>query len=69
MPDNDEVAINHLQRRKIEGRVLISFIETLRQKLGENGMREIVDATIAAKPISGCLARSAGIATSGARAR
>jgi L-2-amino-thiazoline-4-carboxylic acid hydrolase len=46
MPDNDEVAINHLQRRKIEGRVFISFIETLRQKLGENGMREIVDATI-----------------------
>jgi len=27
-----EVAITHLQRRKIEGRVLISFIETLRER-------------------------------------
>jgi len=41
-----EVAITHLQRRKIEGRVLIPFIETLREKLGENTMREVLDATI-----------------------
>jgi hypothetical protein len=41
-----EVAISHLQRRKIEGRVLIPFIQTLREKLGENAMREVLDATI-----------------------
>jgi predicted ArsR family transcriptional regulator len=41
-----DVAISHLQRRKIEGRVLIPFIETLREKLGEDAAREMVDLTI-----------------------
>jgi predicted ArsR family transcriptional regulator len=46
MTDADEVTISHLQRRKIEGRVLIPFIQTLKEKLGENAMREVLDATI-----------------------
>src|SRR5437868_10427390 len=46
MADTDEVAITHLQRRKIEGRVLIRFIEALRDKLGEAVAHEIVDETI-----------------------
>jgi hypothetical protein len=46
MPGSHDVAISHLQRRKIEGRVLIPFIETLREKLGEDAARELVDATI-----------------------
>jgi predicted ArsR family transcriptional regulator len=46
MTDAGEVAISHLQRRKIEGRVLIPFIQTLSEKLGENAMREVLDATI-----------------------
>ena len=46
MADGDEVAISHLQRRKIEGRVLIPFIHALREKFGEEAAREVVDATI-----------------------
>jgi predicted ArsR family transcriptional regulator len=46
MAGTREVAISHLQRRKIEGRVLIPFIQTLREKFGENSMREVLDATI-----------------------
>jgi hypothetical protein len=46
MVDTDEVAISHLQRRKIEGRVLIPFILALRDKFGENATREVVDETI-----------------------
>jgi predicted ArsR family transcriptional regulator len=46
MAETNEVAISHLQRRKIEGRVLIPFIQALRDKLGENAAREVVDATI-----------------------
>jgi predicted ArsR family transcriptional regulator len=46
MTGTHEVAISHLQRRKIEGRVLIPFLQTLREKLGENAMREVLDATI-----------------------
>jgi predicted ArsR family transcriptional regulator len=46
MADTNEVAISHLQRRKIEGRVLIPFIQALRDKFGENAMREVVDETI-----------------------
>lgn len=48
MVDTNEVAISHLQRRKIEGRVLIPFIQALRDKFGESAMREIVDETIRA---------------------
>jgi predicted ArsR family transcriptional regulator len=46
MAGTREVAISHLRRRKIEGRVLIPFIQTLRKKLGEIAMREVLDATI-----------------------
>jgi predicted ArsR family transcriptional regulator len=46
MAGTREVAISHLQRRKIEGRVLIPFLQTLREQLGENAMREVLDATI-----------------------
>ena len=38
----DEVAISHLQRRKIEGRVLIPFINACREKFGEGPTRELV---------------------------
>jgi L-2-amino-thiazoline-4-carboxylic acid hydrolase len=46
MIDPDEVAISHLQRRKIEGRVLIPFIQALRDRCGENAAHEIIDETI-----------------------
>jgi len=46
MTDSSELPISHLQRRKIEGRVLIPFVETLRQKLGDEVAGEILDATI-----------------------
>jgi predicted ArsR family transcriptional regulator len=46
MTNHDDVPISHLQRRKIEGRVLIPFIETLREKLGEDVAGEILDTTI-----------------------
>ena len=46
MAGTNEVAISHLQRRKIEGRVLIPFLQTLREKLGENATHEVLDTTI-----------------------
>jgi hypothetical protein len=46
MVDTNEVAISHLQRRKIEGRVLIPFIQALREKFGDEAAREVVDDTI-----------------------
>ena len=46
MTDTSELPISHLQRRKIEGRVLIPFVETLRQKLGDEVAADILDATI-----------------------
>jgi predicted ArsR family transcriptional regulator len=46
MVDANEIAISHLQRRKIEGRVLIPFIQALRDKFGEKATREVVDETI-----------------------
>ena len=48
MSDQGEVPISHLQRRKIEGRVLIPFIEACRAKFGEAATRELVLATIRA---------------------
>jgi hypothetical protein len=42
MPDADEVPISHLQRRKIESRVLIPFIEACREKFGDAATRELV---------------------------
>jgi predicted ArsR family transcriptional regulator len=44
--DQSEVAISHLQRRKIEGRVLIPFIQAVSEKFGEAAMHEVLDATI-----------------------
>ena len=46
MLDTNEVAISHLQRRKIEGRVLIPFIQVLRDKFGEKSAADVVDETI-----------------------
>ncbi|RXG96849.1 L-2-amino-thiazoline-4-carboxylic acid hydrolase [Bradyrhizobium zhanjiangense] len=46
MVDASEVVISHLQRRKIEGRVLIPFIQVLRDRFGQSAMREVVDETI-----------------------
>ena len=46
MADTTEVAISHLQRRKIEGRALIPFIQALRDKFGEDAAGEVVDETI-----------------------
>jgi hypothetical protein len=46
MVDASEVSITHLQRRKIEGRVLIPFIQVVRDQLGQSAMRAVVDETI-----------------------
>jgi len=46
MADADEIVINHLQRRKIEGRVLIPFIQALQEKVGEAATYEVIDETI-----------------------
>ena len=42
----DDIAISHLQRRKIEGRVLIPFIAACREKFGDGPTREVVAAAI-----------------------
>ena len=42
----DEIAIGHLQKRKIEARVLIPFITACREKFGDGPTREAVAATI-----------------------
>ena len=42
----DEVPIGHLQRRRIESRVLIPFIAACREKFGDAATRELVVATI-----------------------
>lgn len=44
--DAPEVPIGHLQRRKIEGRVLVPFIEACREKFGAAATAELVDAAI-----------------------
>src|ERR1700722_16304341 len=41
-----EIPITHLERRKIEGRVLIPFIEACRERFGEAATRELVPAKI-----------------------
>ena len=46
MVDTTEVTISHLQRRKIEGRMLIPFIQALRGKFGEAVASEVVDEII-----------------------
>lgn len=42
----DERPVGHLQRRKIEGRVLVPFIAVCRERLGEEITRELVAAFI-----------------------
>src|SRR4051794_7124173 len=42
----DEVPISHLQRRKIEGRVLMPFIEACRKRFGDGPTRDLVVATV-----------------------
>jgi hypothetical protein len=46
MADANEVTISHLQRRKIEGRVLIPFIQAMRDRFGADAASEVIDSTI-----------------------
>ncbi len=46
MTDETEVPISHLQRRRIESRVLIPFIEACREKFGDAATRTLVAETI-----------------------
>jgi predicted ArsR family transcriptional regulator len=46
MTTEQELPISHLQRRKIEGRVLIPFIEACRERLGDEVTRDLVATTI-----------------------
>jgi hypothetical protein len=43
---SDEIPISHLQRRKIEGRVLIPFIGEARKRFGDEATHELVVAVI-----------------------
>ena len=43
---SDEIAIGHLQKRKIEARVLIPFITACREKFGDGPTREAIAAAI-----------------------
>jgi len=46
MPNNREIEISHLERRKIEGRVLIPLLQELAAKFGKSAMLEVLGATI-----------------------
>jgi hypothetical protein len=46
MTSEDEVPISHLQRRKIEGRVLIPFIAACREQFGDDAAKALVAAAI-----------------------
>jgi hypothetical protein len=46
MTGDNDVSVGHLQRRKIEGRVLIPFIAACRAKFGDDETRNIVGETI-----------------------
>jgi hypothetical protein len=47
MPETtDEIPITHLQRRKIEGRVLLPLIEACGEKFGDGVTRELIISTI-----------------------
>jgi hypothetical protein len=46
MTDETDVPISHLQRRRIESRVLIPFIEACREKFGDAATRSLVAETI-----------------------
>ena len=43
---SDEIAIGHLQKRKIEAGVLIPFITACREKFGDGPTREAIAAAI-----------------------
>jgi hypothetical protein len=43
---SDEVPISHLQRRRIEGRVLVPFIDEACKRFGDQAARELVAAVI-----------------------
>lgn len=47
----DERPVGHLQRRKIEGRVLVPFIAACRERFGDAATRELVAAFIRAVSI------------------
>jgi len=42
----DDIAISHLQKRKIEARALIPFIKACREKFGDGPTGELIAATI-----------------------
>jgi hypothetical protein len=42
----DEIAIPHLQKRKIEARALIPFVKACREKFGDGPTREVITAAI-----------------------
>lgn len=44
---NRSPKVGHLERRRIEGRVLVPFIEACREKFGEDATRELVATFIA----------------------
>jgi hypothetical protein len=46
MTSEQEAPISHLQRRKIEGRVLIPFIAACREKFGDDAAKDLVVAAI-----------------------
>jgi hypothetical protein len=46
IPREQEAQITHLQRRKIEGRVLIPFIKACMERFGEAATRDLVLTTI-----------------------
>lgn len=46
MTDETDVPISHLQRRRIESRVLIPFIEACRENFGDAATRTLVAKTI-----------------------
>jgi predicted ArsR family transcriptional regulator len=46
MTSEPEITITHLQRRKIEGRVLIPFIAACREQFGDDAAKALVAAAI-----------------------
>ena len=46
MTNTQEVDISHLERRKIEGRVLIPLLQEITARLGKSAMLEVLGATI-----------------------
>jgi hypothetical protein len=46
MAEDQDIPISHLQRRRIEGRVLVPFIQACSDMFGEDAARKLVTATI-----------------------